>query len=119
MQNEKPTQSGGNTCERMVLVRKVYGFLMWAVWPLVGFFALVWFLIRVIPKPSRASYPCQRAAFPIASGFVIWITGLICSALALRKARVLFVKHKFVTAFVCMLVALIVGISAISDFRDG
>jgi hypothetical protein len=29
-----------------------------------GALAVIWFLVRVIPKPSRASYPCQRAAFP-------------------------------------------------------
>ena len=44
-----------------------------------GLLSLIWFLIRVIPKPSRASYPCQRAAFPLASGFVIWIIGIIAS----------------------------------------
>ena len=26
---------------------------------------LLWFLVRVISKPSRASYPCQRAAAPL------------------------------------------------------
>ena len=46
-----------------------------------GAAALLWFLVRVIPKPSRASYPCQRAAFPIASGFVIWL----CGALAIKS----------------------------------
>ena len=40
---------------------------------IVGLSALVWFLLRVIPKPSRATYPCQRAAFPIASAFVVWL----------------------------------------------
>lgn len=24
---------------------------------LIGLFSLVWFLVRVIPKPSRATYP--------------------------------------------------------------
>jgi uncharacterized protein (DUF362 family) len=43
--------------------------------PLVGILAAIWFLVRVIPKPSRATYPCQRAAFPIASSFVIWLLG--------------------------------------------
>jgi hypothetical protein len=38
---------------------------------LMGFLALIWFLIRVIPKPSRALYPCQRAAFPLVSAFII------------------------------------------------
>jgi uncharacterized protein (DUF362 family) len=43
---------------------------------LAGLASLLWFLVRVIPKPSRASYPCQRAAMPLASGFVIWLVGL-------------------------------------------
>jgi hypothetical protein len=42
-----------------------------------GAAALLWFLIRVIPKPSRAAYPCQRAAFPAASAFVIWACGIL------------------------------------------
>jgi hypothetical protein len=53
----------------------------------VGLPALIWFLIRVIPKPSRAIYPCQRAAFPIASSFVVWLLGLGTSAFALNKVR--------------------------------
>jgi len=42
-----------------------------------GLASLIWFLVRVIPKPSRALYPCQRAAAPLASGFVIWLVGLL------------------------------------------
>lgn len=38
---------------------------------------MIWFLVRVIPKPSRASYPCQRAAFPAASAFVLWLCGIM------------------------------------------
>ena len=55
--------------------------------PFIGFGALLWFLIRVIPKPSRAAYPCMRAAYPIASGFVVYILGIIFSVFALGKAR--------------------------------
>jgi hypothetical protein len=42
-----------------------------------GAAALAWFLVRVVPKPSRASYPCQRAAFPVASAFAIWLVGTL------------------------------------------
>ena len=42
---------------------------------MTGAAALIWFLLRVIPKPSRASYPCQQAAFPVASAFVVWLVG--------------------------------------------
>ena len=45
--------------------------------PLIGLLALIWFLVRVIPKPNRATYPCQRIAFPLASGFVIWLMGIL------------------------------------------
>ncbi|MCL4402157.1 MAG: DUF362 domain-containing protein [Acidobacteria bacterium] len=44
---------------------------------ITGFASLVWFLVRVVPKPSRAAYPCQRAAAPLASGFVLWLAGLL------------------------------------------
>lgn len=61
----------------------------WLIWicPVIGLFSFIWFLVRVIPKPSRAAYPCQRAAAPFASAFVIWLTGLIASTLAYRKAQ--------------------------------
>src|SRR5690242_11822376 len=61
----------------------------WFAWTFsgMGLFSLLWFLVRVIPKPSRAAYPCQRDAFPVASSFVIWVTALLGSAFALRKAR--------------------------------
>jgi len=55
--------------------------------PIIGFLALLWFLIRVIPKPNRAGYPCQRIAFPLASGFVLWLAGLLGSLVFLRKAQ--------------------------------
>lgn len=41
-----------------------------------GTLAFGWFLIRVIPKPQRASYPCMRIAYPLMSGFVIWLLGI-------------------------------------------
>jgi len=61
----------------------------WFAWTFsgMGLVSLVWFLVRVIPKPSRAAYPCQRVAFPIASSFVLWVMALLGSALAWRKAR--------------------------------
>jgi hypothetical protein len=53
-----------------------------------GLAALAWFLLRVIPKPARAAYPCQRAAAPLASGFVVWLAGLIgVRALHIRARR--------------------------------
>ncbi|MBE0647811.1 MAG: DUF362 domain-containing protein [Bacteroidales bacterium] len=42
----------------------------------LGTLATVWFLIRVIPKPSRASYPCMQATAPFMSGFVLYLMSL-------------------------------------------
>ncbi len=42
------------------------------LWPVTGLAALVWFGLRVVPKPSRANYPCQRLAAPIAFSFLTW-----------------------------------------------
>jgi len=53
----------------------------------LGLIAFLWFVIRVIPKPSRAAYPCQKALFPFAASFVIWVTGVISSAIFFRKAK--------------------------------
>lgn len=57
--------------------------------PLLGLASLAWFLVRVIPKPSRAAYPCMRAAAPLASGFVLWLLSLGGAGASIRQARLL------------------------------
>lgn len=79
----------------------------------LGFVALLWFLIRVIPKPSRASYPCQRAAFPIASAFVIWLTGTLTSLFAFKYLRTALAKYR-VAVVLCSVLSMIVLICWIS-----
>jgi hypothetical protein len=83
----------------------------WVPWvfPFVGLVSLIWFFLRVIPKPSRATYPCQRLAAPLASGFVVWLTGIVASSLAYRKARRLAGQARYVVAglFVAVAVAAI------------
>ena len=81
----------------------------WLKWifPIGGLLALIWFLLRVIPKPSRAMYPCQRVAFPLASGFVVWLIGAIGSITAIRKAKRSFVQSRYVLC--AILVAASVG----------
>ena len=83
----------------------------WFSWilPAGGLLALLWFLLRVIPKPSRATYPCQRATFPIASGFVIWLAGALGSVAAFRRARRCLVRSRYV---LCAAL-LVVGVGSI------
>ncbi|MHC4356011.1 MAG: DUF362 domain-containing protein [Planctomycetota bacterium] len=78
------------------------------VLPIAGLVSLMWSLVRVIPKPSRALYPCQRMAFPIASGFVAWLLGLGAWGLAFKKARSSLASQRYVLAAVCA--ALSVGV---------
>ncbi len=77
--------------------------------PVTGLIALIWFLIRVIPKPSRATYPCQRAAFPIASSFVIWLTGVLGGTFILKKVKRKFsaLRHLVIGAGAVAFVALV------------
>lgn len=75
----------------------------------VGLGALTWFLIRVIPKPSRATYPCQRAAFPIASAFVIWLTGTISSIFAFKHLGKALARHKLAVTW-CSILSMMVFI---------
>ena len=72
-----------------------------------GISATIWFLIRVIPKPSRAAYPCMRAAAPVMSGFVLYLLSMGGSILAFRKAKKLFLRAKYLAAFSFLLVALV------------
>lgn len=57
------------------------------LFPLAGFTALVWLAVRLLPKPSRAAYPCMKAALPVASSFLVWLAGLSASAFALNAAQ--------------------------------
>jgi len=62
--------------------------------PIVGLLSLLWFLIRVIPKPSRAAYPCQRLALPFASSFVVWLVGALGSAATFKRALTALVRKR-------------------------
>lgn len=73
-----------------------------AIFIFTGIVSTVWFLARVIPKPSRATYPCMRAAAPVMSGFVIYLLSLGGSVMAFRLAREKFVQARYI-AFAMLL----------------
>ncbi len=74
----------------------------------LGAASLIWFIIRVVPKPSRAAYPCQRAAFPMASSFMIWLSGLLVSSLVYVKARRLWRKSRYILASALFIAAMLI-----------
>jgi len=79
--------------------------LPWMLAPVMGFLALVWFLIRVVPKPSRAAYPCQRVAAPLAGSFLVWLAGITGASLVLRHAREKLRHAHYLSAAVALITA--------------
>jgi hypothetical protein len=75
----------------------------------MGIVSTLWFLIRVIPKPSRANYPCMRAAFPIMTSFIIYLLSLSGSLFAFRKAMHKWKQAKYIMASVFA----VIGISLV------
>jgi hypothetical protein len=75
----------------------------------MGLACLVWILIRVIPKPSRAEYPCMKVAAPLAGGFVAYIAGMAIALFSLKKAAHLFGKKKSIFAAALVLCGVAVG----------
>jgi uncharacterized protein (DUF362 family) len=64
----------------------------------LGISSTFWFLIRVIPKPQRAGYPCMKAAAPLMSTFVIYLLTFSGSVLAFKKAKHHFKNARYIYA---------------------
>jgi len=84
----------------------------WARWlfPILGLVALAWYLIRVLPKPSRADYPCQRVGVPIAIGGMTYLCSIFGLVTAFRKTRQFLSRHRYAAASVCLLIGLICSV---------
>ncbi len=70
------------------------------VFLITGILSTIWILIRVIPKPQRAAYPCVKASAPWASAFIIYLMGLGGSVLSYKKFRQAISKSKYALAVV-------------------
>ena len=75
----------------------------------VGLFSFIWILIRIIPKPSRATYPCVQAAYPFAGAFLISLASLLTSAYAYSRALIYYRRKNIVAAIGLLVVAIITG----------
>ncbi|MEN8228917.1 MAG: sugar-binding protein [Bacteroidota bacterium] len=62
---------------------------------IIGIASTVWFLVRVIPKPTRAGYPCMKAAAPFMSSFVIYLLSVTGSALLFKRSRQFFYRARY------------------------
>jgi hypothetical protein len=80
------------------------------LFPFIGIAAVIWILIRVIPKPSRAQYPCMKVAAPIASGFLVYILGLAAAVFSYKKARYNFRNSRTGYAILFSIVVVVIGL---------
>ncbi len=111
-----PTKHNQQTCPKRGKSHSYNNKFHWLMWlfPVAGLVSLVWFLIRVLPKPARAAYPCQRAAAPLAGGFIIWLTGIVGSTLIYRRARYFLQKSRYILAGICVAAAVTVILVSLS-----
>jgi hypothetical protein len=83
---------------------------------IVGFVSTIWFLIRVIPKPQRAAYPCMRAAAPWASAFVLYLIGLTGSVLLFKRSLRALRQRKF--AMVLLFIPAILAVGLVTLYKN-
>ncbi|HEX2936028.1 MAG TPA: hypothetical protein VHO72_11800, partial [Bacteroidales bacterium] len=79
----KIVDNGLKLIRRKLLSIKVTAKIIFFV---TGIASTIWFLARVIPKPSRAGYPCMKAAAPVMSGFILWLLSLTGLTISFKKA---------------------------------
>ncbi|MHC1766102.1 MAG: hypothetical protein AB9869_17675 [Verrucomicrobiia bacterium] len=83
-----------------------------------GLLSLLWFLVRVVPKPSRAAYPCQRAAAPMASACVLWILSVVGSTALWRRSREFRRRFQHWRAWACAAAAAVAAAVAIVNLPE-
>jgi hypothetical protein len=66
---------------------------------ILGIISTIWFLIRVIPKPGRAAYPCMRVAAPFMSGLIIYLLAVAGITMASRKTRKKIISVRYASSF--------------------
>lgn len=85
---------------------------------MLGITSTAWFLIRIIPKPQRAAYPCMKAAAPLMSAFVIYLLSFSGSMVAFRKARNHFKKARYLYAAIFFIFAMLGALMLLTAKTD-
>jgi len=76
---------------------------------IIGLASLIWLLIRVLPKPSRVTYPCMKVAMPLAFSFLAYLASMSAAVLLFRKAIVNFKALKYKYALLFLVIAMVAG----------
>ena len=78
----------------------------------MGIISTIWFLIRVIPKPTRATYPCMQVAAPFMSGFVTYLLAVAGLTVVARRAKRNIINVRYGATFM-LLAGVIVAMAII------
>ena len=55
---------------------------------IIGIASIIWFLVRVVPAPHRAKYPCQQMSITIAVGYItFWSVLFITLSKWIKRAK--------------------------------
>lgn len=81
--------------------------------PVLAVLSLIWILIRVIPKPQRATYPCMRVAFPFAASLIAYAATLGTSLLFFRQALGKILRRRYFPAMLLLVAALVFGMGSL------
>jgi len=86
----------------------------------LGIISVIWFYIRVIPKPSRIAYPCQRMAAANTVAFLTWLIGTLFSISLIKKAQSKLKEAKAHFARILLILVIGTGITTfiIISFSD-
>ncbi|RQW04555.1 DUF362 domain-containing protein, partial [candidate division KSB1 bacterium] len=87
------------------------------LFPILGMAALIWSLVRIVAKPSRAAYPCMRVAVPMASSFLAWLLGITGASLLVKRLRTRFDRRKYAVARLLLSGIVLFVLTTLSDSR--
>lgn len=107
-------------CPKTGKVRGIKPLSGWSklLFPITGLLALIWVVVRVLPKPTRATYPCMRVAMPLASGFIVYLIGVIASATAFMKAKKMLAKSRYLLATGFVILGLLASLLIFHNSRE-
>lgn len=85
------------------------------LFPLAGVLAIAWFLFRVIPKPDRIAYPCQKVAMSVGGTFITYVSALILSYPIFNKLKSVNKNMAYLIMLVFVAVGSTVVVKAITE----
>ena len=92
--------------------RPVKALKNWII-PIFGILSFLWILIRVLPKPQRAAYPCMKVALPMALSIFIYLGSLTSAIMVYKKAFRKLSESSYGMAVILLLIGITFTLTSI------